>query len=147
MKTRLIRISTLFVVMAMVSAGGCGGSSSPPPSGGNDQPPAPEVRNISGVQLQEMLNEGRLMVIIDVRSATEYGGGHIPGSINIPLGQLDDTITNGALNSEMTTVAVCGAGVRSAEAAELLLNSGFGNVYNLEDGLNAWDGEVVTAGG
>ncbi len=67
-------------------------------------------------------------VIIDVRSAAEYAGGHVKGSQNIPLGALLAQIPK--LDKEKPVITCCASGMRSASARSMLLANGFKEVYN-----------------
>lgn len=75
----------------------------------------------------QLLKEGG--VIVDVRSKAEYAGGHIKGSKNIPLPNLD---SNPALPKDKSKIVVtcCASGMRSASAKKLLQSQGYTNVYN-----------------
>ena len=66
--------------------------------------------------------------IIDVRSAGEYSGGHIKGSINIPLGNLTQNLTK--LKKDKPIITCCASGIRSASAKNVLSANGFTQVYN-----------------
>ena len=66
--------------------------------------------------------------IIDVRSKSEYQGGHINGSINIPLDSLTHQI--GELKKDKPIITCCASGMRSASAKSLLKSNGFNEVYN-----------------
>jgi rhodanese-related sulfurtransferase len=66
-------------------------------------------------------------VIIDVRSAGEYRGGHIPGSKNIPLQNLSGQIAK--LDKKKPIITCCASGMRSGSAKSLLKAKGF-EVYN-----------------
>jgi rhodanese-related sulfurtransferase len=68
-------------------------------------------------------------VIIDVRSKSEYSGGHIRGSLNIPV----DTLSNnlGKLKDKnKPIITCCASGMRSASAKNILRSNGFTEVYN-----------------
>ncbi len=67
-------------------------------------------------------------IIIDVRTKAEFQGGHIKGSLNIPL----DTIPNqlSKLNKEKTIITCCASGMRSAQAKSILKANGYTEVYN-----------------
>ncbi len=68
--------------------------------------------------------------LIDVRSVNEYRAGHIPGSINIPLRELQSRM--GELDSPSDDVVVhCQSGGRSAKATRFLRRSGFSAVHDL----------------
>jgi rhodanese-related sulfurtransferase len=73
--------------------------------------------------------------LIDVRSATEFACGHLPGAINIPLEQVE--LRTGDMSNHAPVVLVCQAGTRARLAAELLQHSGK-NLVVLEGGTSAW---------
>ncbi|MEI6036895.1 MAG: MBL fold metallo-hydrolase, partial [Planctomycetota bacterium] len=79
---------------------------------------------------------GAKPVIIDVRSKAEYAGGHITGSVNIPLTHLDDRI--GELPFGKPLVVHCEGGYRSAIAASLLQKLGRKEVLDMIGGYKAW---------
>ena len=66
--------------------------------------------------------------IIDVRSPGEYSGGHIKGSINIPLGNLTQNLSK--LKKDKPIITCCASGMRSASAKNVLASNGFTQVYN-----------------
>ena len=74
----------------------------------------------------ELLKSGA--EIIDVRSKSEYAGGHIKGSKNIPVDSLANNISK--LNKEKIIITCCASGVRSGIAQTMLENNGFKQVYN-----------------
>lgn len=69
------------------------------------------------------------MVVVDVRDEAEYAAGHLEGSLNIPVGKLDDQLFDLPDNKQI--VFVCTSGGRSGEAFDLTkllrpeLNAGF----------------------
>ncbi len=74
--------------------------------------------------------------VIDVRGASEWDAGHLPGVRNMPLGSLSDHL--GELSRERPVVVHCQGGGRSAIAASVLRASGFDHVENLTGGYAAW---------
>ena len=68
-------------------------------------------------------------VLIDVRSAEEYAGGHLEGSINIPHTELD-AIAEAIGDLEKSTVVYCRSGRRSGFVQTNLQQRGFTDVYN-----------------
>ena len=74
--------------------------------------------------------------IVDVREPEEWRGGHIPGAIHIPLGQLQQR--HGKLDSTRPVIIVCRSGNRSLVAARMLKSVGFGEVKSLAGGMIAW---------
>lgn len=79
-------------------------------------------------------------LLLDVRTAQEYAGGHIPGSVNIPLQELERA--KSVIPTKDTPVFVhCLSGARSRQAAAELKHMGYSNVQNI-GGISAWRGEV-----
>jgi rhodanese-related sulfurtransferase len=71
--------------------------------------------------------------LVDVREPAELTDGVLPGSVNIPLGQLPVRV--GELDRDRRVVLVCRSGGRSGRAAEWLVQQGFGDVVNLSGGM------------
>jgi rhodanese-related sulfurtransferase len=68
-------------------------------------------------------------VIIDVRTKGEFAGGHIKGSVNIPLDQLSSNLAKYKdLNQPIITC--CASGMRSASGKNILKSKGYNNVHN-----------------
>jgi hydroxyacylglutathione hydrolase len=94
------------------------------------------LRLIKPEQVIEDVKKGTLQVI-DVRNENEYRDGHIPGSENIPLGELQDSMGR-IKNNDQEILLICRSGGRSFVAATLLRSQGFKNVMNLAGGIQAW---------
>jgi rhodanese-related sulfurtransferase len=75
---------------------------------------------------KEALEKGA--VIIDVRTPTEYSGGHVKGSVNIPLNEISGKISK-IKNYNKPVVTCCRSGARSGSAASMLKAQGI-EVYN-----------------
>ncbi|WP_262179629.1 rhodanese-like domain-containing protein [Haloarcula laminariae] len=78
--------------------------------------------------------------IIDIRSPAAFRRGHIPGSENVPLGSLVDSVER--FDDVERVVTVCPKGKSSVQAARLIASyEGFtGRVESFEPGLSGWDG-------
>ena len=76
--------------------------------------------------LSALINDGA--IIVDVRSKTEFAGGHAKGSKNIPL----EIIGNSAesLKKQKHVIVCCRSGNRSAHAQRVLESKGLKNVVN-----------------
>ena len=79
-------------------------------------------------------------ILLDVRTPEEYGGGHVPGSRNLPLQQIEK-ITAIAEKKETPLFVYCQSGARSRQAVSLLQRMGYENVNNI-GGMSAYQGEV-----
>ena len=78
------------------------------------------------------------VVVLDVRTASEYAEGHIEGSINIDQGQSDFMEkARAALPADRKIAIYCRSGRRSANAAGRLADEGYLCV-NLKGGIIAW---------
>ena len=79
-------------------------------------------------------------VLLDVRTPQEYREGHIPGSQNVPLQQLDkvEEVTE---NKDTVLYVYCRSGARSSQAVSLLNHMGYTNVHNI-GGIAAYSGKV-----
>ena len=79
------------------------------------------------VDFTELVKQGA--TIIDVRSKGEYAGGHIRGSVNIPLDKLTANL-NKLKGKNNPIITCCASGARSASAKGILSSNGFTNVHN-----------------
>ena len=93
------------------------------------------VTEITPAELSRRLASGDVAVV-DVRSANEWAGGHLPAAMHIPLGFLADRLP--MLPAGKPIVVQCQMGARSAIAASLLERLGVTNVINLAGGYAAW---------
>lgn len=72
--------------------------------------------------------------VVDVREPWEYEAGHVPGAVNIPVGEVASRL--GEISDPV--VLVCKSGARSARIAEYLMTNGHGAVANLVGGTERW---------
>lgn len=91
---------------------------------------------------QTMLNDEKDIVLIDVRTSSEYNNGHIRGAKLVPL----DTINNSKIIKKILTntkiIVYCQSGVRSAQAAKKLSGLGYTQIYDM-GGITNWPYEIV----
>lgn len=67
--------------------------------------------------------------VVDVRTPAEYGAGHYEGATNIPLQELQGRLAELG-DRQKPLVVYCASGMRSAQAAKLLVAAGFTDVTN-----------------
>jgi rhodanese-related sulfurtransferase len=106
-------------------------------------PQAERYQEIQGVELYRRLAMGESVVVIDVRTETEYIKRHIPGSMLIPLQELESRMGE-VPDGGVPIAATCEEGIRSVAACRLLAEHGFESLYNLAGGLSRWPGPVTT---
>lgn len=89
---------------------------------------------ITKEEITELYKKNVTVKLVDVRSETEYLKQHIPGSINIPAGQLENS--KPILVNSDHIICICNHGKeRSQKAAELLYEHDFPNTYYLTGGV------------
>jgi hydroxyacylglutathione hydrolase len=76
------------------------------------------------------------VTLLDVRGEDEWRSGHVPGSVNIPIGKLDQ-LAPGSF-SERRIIVHCQTGARAAIAASVLKASGFEDVSMFTGGYAEW---------
>ena len=74
-------------------------------------------------------------ILLDVQLPIDYEKKHIPGSYNIPLEQLRNTIRKIYPNPYTVFIVCCQQGIRSKVGASILENMGYQNVFNLNGGF------------
>jgi phage shock protein E len=67
-------------------------------------------------------------VVVDVRTKSEFASGHVKGSKNIPLDEIQSQ--TGKLKKHAHIILCCRSGSRSSMAMRLLQSKGFTNVTN-----------------
>ncbi|HZW78289.1 MAG TPA: MBL fold metallo-hydrolase [Flavobacteriaceae bacterium] len=74
--------------------------------------------------------------IVDVRAATEYEAGHIPGADHVFLGTLLENLNK--VDKDKEVIIHCQSGMRSTIAHSLLARAGFHNITNYTGGMSEW---------
>lgn len=105
-------------------------------------PPVERYESIGGEELYRRLAMGEPVVVLDVRTETEYTQRHIPGSLLIPLQDLGEHLAE-VPNGGVPIAAICEEGVRSIFACRLLAEHGFTPLFNLARGLASWPGPLI----
>ena len=78
-------------------------------------------------------------VLLDVRTRQEYADGHIPGSRNIPLDQIDSALAT-IPNRETPVFVYCLSGGRSGQSVAYLKKMGYTDVVNI-GGISSYRGK------
>lgn len=98
------------------------------------------IEAITALQLKELLGKDAHPLVLDVREAEELKICSLPTYTHIPLGCLQKELDY--LPRDRIIVTVCHHGRRSLQAALFLKHHGFGQVLNLEGGIQAWAEQV-----
>jgi rhodanese-related sulfurtransferase len=97
--------------------------------------------DITAPDLKQRLQAGQTPTIIDVREPWEVEESRIPGSQNIPLGNLPQQLDELEELKDQEIIVHCKSGARSAAAKAFLAQQGFINVRNLEGGMLAYQAQ------
>ncbi|MBI3601070.1 MAG: rhodanese-like domain-containing protein [Nitrospinae bacterium] len=99
--------------------------------------------NISVQQAKKMIDAKDYGLILDVRTKEEFVGdlGHIEGAVLIPVQELNGRVAEIEKYKDKKVLVVCHSGVRSRKASDFLTQKGFGNIYNVVDGMLGWNSQ------
>jgi len=78
--------------------------------------------------MNELVNN-ESTIVVDVRTRAEYSGGHVVGSLNIPLQELEAHVDE-LMEKGGTIIFCCASGGRSGMATQLFLQKGHPSVHN-----------------
>ena len=95
------------------------------------------LESVDAETFQTQITAGKVQ-LLDVRTAKEYVGAHIEGSVNVDV--MDDqfaTSVEELLDKQRTVYLYCRSGRRSKKAANLLVEKGY-KVVELATGINGW---------
>ena len=92
--------------------------------------------NLESISANEFIDTLKLnkINILDVRKISEFENKHIEGSINFPLGQIQENISE--INSKERLHVHCAGGYRSVIAISILKANGFDNLIDISGGFN-----------
>lgn len=120
-----------FIVLALVTAAffaACGGTQNV-----ETPPRAPEL--VSVEQAHKAVADPSTQ-FVDVRTVEEFASGHAVGTKNLPVESISETL--GSLDKKKPVYLICRTGRRSANAAKILAEAGFTEVFDVKGGTVAW---------
>jgi len=92
--------------------------------------------NVDVGEARDLIAEKADLVILDVRTVSEYESGHLEGSINIPVEVLSGRLSE--LNPDDELLVYCRTGNRSTTAVGILRENGYDRIYHMDGGITAW---------
>ncbi len=135
----LLAIVTVIVAMSVISCSSGGAQESTAAAAQADSAVSAQQQpinvKIDPRQYQQQFPAETPHQLIDVRTAEEFASGHIPGALNIPVQELEQRLSE--VETGQPVVLYCRSGNRSAQAAQILGDAGYGQVYDL-GGIAAW---------
>ena len=97
-----------------------------------------QIREVSPREV-ETLPAGAA-TIVDVREASEWEQGHLPGANHISKSYIEQQIEGAVPDRDAPVILYCAGGVRSLFAAQTLAEMGYTNVASMAGGFGAWKG-------
>ena len=94
------------------------------------------MRSITPEQLIRRIDGDAAPFMLDVREPEEMADGVIPGSVNIPMDDVEHRLHE--LPADREIVVICHMGLRSAYVARRLKALGYDRVTNLSGGVHGW---------
>jgi molybdopterin/thiamine biosynthesis adenylyltransferase/rhodanese-related sulfurtransferase len=76
--------------------------------------------------------------VIDVREASEWEQGHLPGAVHISKSYVEQQIEGAVPDRDAPVILYCAGGVRSLFAAQTLEQLGYTDVVSMSGGFQAW---------
>ena len=103
-------------------------------------PTSPTVTEISPAELKLQLDSSQPPLVLDVREKWELEAAHLAGTLDIPMGEIPQRLSE--LPRDRPIVVMCHAGARSMKVGKFLAQNGFDRVASLEGGIQAWADDV-----
>ena len=105
-----------------------------------EQTPVKKSPNIMVADVQKKISEKVNILLLDVRTATEFDGplGHIAGAVLFPVQELEQRIDELNEHKEKEIIVICHSGNRSQTGTRILISYGF-NAVNMLGGMKTWN--------
>jgi len=87
-------------------------------------------------QVLGKLDTDQAPLVVDVRVPAEFGVGHIPGAINVPVAELEARLDE--LKHDNGVLLYCINGSRTRQAEAILYGADIPRVYHLEGAFCGW---------
>ena len=105
-----------------------------------EQTPVKEFPNITVTDVQKKINAKNNILLLDVRTVTEFDGplSHIAGAVLLPIQELEQRVDELNEHKEKKIIVICRSGNRSQTGTRILISHGF-NAVNMLGGMEAWN--------
>lgn len=98
-------------------------------------------KTISSTEAQQMIENNKDALILDVRTAAEYESGHIPNAVNLSNEDIQAGKVDSLKDKSQLIMVYCRSGNRSRQAAQKLAELGYTNVVDF-GGIQSWQGDI-----
>lgn len=100
-----------------------------------------DYSHITHEEAQEIIESNPNAIVLDVRTQEEFDKKHIPNSLLVPIEDLHNGDFSKLPDKNATILIYCWTGRRSEDAAEILVEHGYKNIYEM-GGIVDWKGAV-----
>jgi glyoxylase-like metal-dependent hydrolase (beta-lactamase superfamily II)/rhodanese-related sulfurtransferase len=98
--------------------------------------PVESVPQMTVYELNEWIEEGRDVAVVDVREPLEWREGHVEGALHLPMLEVIKRVTE--LPSDRPKAVMCAGGLRSSTVISALERHGVRHCLNVTGGMTAW---------
>ena len=133
MKKIMLSLLSVTLAIGVVLAGACASGDS-----------ARQFKSINPLEANDIIQQNRDnpdFVILDVRTAEEFAGGHLKDAVNIDFYSPTFRDELDRLDKSKTYLIYCRTGHRSGQAFSMMYDLAFRGVYNMLDGIVRWQSE------
>jgi rhodanese-related sulfurtransferase len=96
------------------------------------------VHEVTVEQIQQRLQRGEKLQLVDVREESEWLEGHAAQAVHLGKGVIERDVEKKFPDIDTELILYCGGGSRSALAADNLQKMGYRNVHSLIGGFRSW---------
>jgi rhodanese-related sulfurtransferase len=97
------------------------------------------MKSISPLELYDIVQQGRTVDLIDVRTPAEFQEVHADLAVSVPLDKLDpQSVAQNRKAAALPLYLICRSGGRSQRACEQFIAAGYPDVVNVDGGTQAW---------
>ena len=98
-------------------------------------------KHLSHEDAKIMIESNPDAIVLDVRTKEEYGRKHIPNALLVPIDNLSNGDFSKLPDKDATILIYCWTGRRAEDAAQILIEHGYKNVYEF-GGIVDWNGSI-----
>jgi rhodanese-related sulfurtransferase len=96
------------------------------------------IQECNVADVQQRLDAGENLFLIDVREESEFAAAHIPGAKHLGKGVIERDIEKEVPDFDTEMILYCGGGYRSALAADNLRKMGYTQAISMDGGFRGW---------
>jgi len=98
------------------------------------------MKTINAIDVQRKVASNEDVILINALGAASFRAKHIPGSVNIPAGKVEEIAEQILPDKDQEIIVYCSSPscTASPSAAKKMIELGYTNVSDFEAGLTGW---------